>query len=392
MNQERNADEMSEHKQYLESHVQPIIKPLMLDLLKIKPTSVVAYINDWCKTKGSKIEKEIKGREGIWSANQLQSDDDDNDIMEDEESVANMGQDPKRKSSRKKMAISAEVDNTMDLTNFTAPVIPKTEDQVKQINETLKINFMFSSLEEKDRNVVVSAMAIKSYKVGDTVIKQGDDGAELFVVFSGTLKCSKALEDGKEIFLKQYQKGEVFGELSLMYNAPRSATIVAETESVLLSLDRDTFNFIVKGSSMKRRNMFEDFLSRIEILNDLDPNEIAKLCDCLQTESFHKGEEVLKQGDAGNKFYLIMEGSAEAVQTDEKGMQSVVFNFKDHDYFGELALLSGDVRKATVRATSDQLVLASLDSASFKRLFGPIEAILKRNSSKYQKYVGMNQH
>ena len=168
-----------------------------------------------------------------------------------------------------------------------------------------------------------------------------------------------------------------------MYNAPRAASIVAETNSVLFSLARDTFNFIVKGAAIKRRENFEKFLIKIDILADLNSNELAKLCDCLQTEKFKKGDEIIKQGEQGDRFYLIIEDSADAVQKHDKETEKVVFFFEQHHYFGELAFLNNDVRKATVRVTSDLMTVASLDKESFKRLLGPLEANLKRNSTKY---------
>ena len=76
----------------------------------------------------------------------------------------------------------------------------------------------------------------------------------LYVVESGELSCFK-LFPGKseETFLKKYQPGEAFGELALLYNAPRAATIIADTESVLWSLDRQTFNHIVKDAANRKR-------------------------------------------------------------------------------------------------------------------------------------------
>lgn len=61
---------------------------------------------------------------------------------------------------------------------------------------------------------------------------------------------------------------------------------------------------------------------------------------------------------------------------------------KQNDYFGELALLNDSPRAANIKATSEKLVLASIDRASFKRLLGPLEKILERNSERYKNYVG----
>jgi len=80
------------------------------------------------------------------------------------------------------------------------------------------------------------------------VILQGDDGDSLYVVETGTLECYKT-KDGAEIPLKEYQPGEAFGELALLYNAPRAASIRAKTAADLWALDRRTFNHVVKDSA-----------------------------------------------------------------------------------------------------------------------------------------------
>ncbi len=200
------------------------------------------------------------------------------------------------------------------------------------------------------------------------------------------MECTKKFEpEGKPTFLKNYSQGEVFGELSLMYNAPRAATIVAKEESVCFCLDRDTFNAIVKQAAIKNRQKYHDFLIKIDILSGLDSYEKDKICDCLKQEIFQKDQQVIKEGEVGNRFYLIMEGTAKAVKTD-KGVQNQVFEYKANDYFGELALLGDTNRQASIIATSDFLVVASLDLNSFKRLLGSIEPILMRQKDKYNKY------
>lgn len=81
---------------------------------------------------------------------------------------------------------------------------------------------MFSSLGDNERNIVIGAMEEKKFKPGDWVIKQGEDGNELYVVDIGELDCFKKFSDKEEPkYLKTYHPGESFGELALLYNSPR---------------------------------------------------------------------------------------------------------------------------------------------------------------------------
>ena len=181
-----------------------------------------------------------------------------------------------------------------------------------------------------------------------------------------------------------YQSGDVFGELALMYNAPRAASIKAKENSTLFSLDRDTFNAIVKRNAILNREKYNDFLNKVEILQTLNGYEKDKVADCLQQDRFEQGSVIIKEGEEGKRFYFIMEGQAEALKGSLE-QNNVVFEYKQNDYFGELALLGDNKRQATVRAKTD-LIVASLDTDAFKRLLGPIEPLLKRNREKYEKY------
>ena len=90
---------------------------------------------------------------------------------------------------------------------------------------------MFNALNPDELQIVLGAMQKVNKEPNEMVIKQGDDGDVLYVIESGTLSCYKEKEDGSQIPLKEYQPGEAFGELALLYNAPRAASISAKTKS-----------------------------------------------------------------------------------------------------------------------------------------------------------------
>jgi len=102
---------------------------------------------------------------------------------------------------------------------------------------------------------------------------------------------------------------------------------------------------------------------------------------------YTQGERIIKQGEEGDKFYMIEEGEGIAIQVDEMGCEKQVYEYHTNDYFGELALINDEKRKASIKVTSPQMIVAYLDKNSFKRLLGPMETILKRNADNYAKYM-----
>jgi cAMP-dependent protein kinase regulator len=79
----------------------------------------------------------------------------------------------------------------------------------------------------------------------------------LYVIDKGELDCFKDNSEGEKKLLKTYKPGEAFGELALLYNAPRAATIIANEDCTLFALDRQTFNHIVKDAASRKRDGYE---------------------------------------------------------------------------------------------------------------------------------------
>eukprot|EP01015_Nassula_variabilis_P011504 TRINITY_DN1933_c0_g1_i2.p2 TRINITY_DN1933_c0_g1~~TRINITY_DN1933_c0_g1_i2.p2 ORF type:complete len:255 (+),score=68.22 TRINITY_DN1933_c0_g1_i2:64-828(+) len=247
----------------------------------------------------------------------------------------------------------------------------------------------FSALDDKEQNIIIDAMEIKDFNAGDTIIKQGDDGNVLYIVDQGILDCyRKPSKDQEEKFIKKYEPGDVFGELALLYNAPRAATIKAQTKCKLLALDRATFSNIVKEASIKKREKYENFLQKVELLDTVDPYERSKIADAAQTLKIKSGDYVVRQGEKGDSFFFIEDGQAYATKVDSSGKSQTVYEYKEGDYFGELALLRDMPRAANIIAMTD-LNLIVLDRRAFKRLLGPLEDILKRNFARYEKYTNL---
>jgi len=175
------------------------------------------------------------------------------------------------------------------------------------------------------------------------------------------------------------QPGGSFGELALMYNAPRAATVMsAEGQCTLWSLDRITFRRILMDSTFQRRRLYESFLEEVPLLSSLTKYERSKIADALDPQKYPEGTTIIKEGDAGEAFYLLESGEAEAFK---EGTSNPVKAYKKGDYFGELALLNDAPRAASV-ISKTEVKVATLGKDGFQRLLGPVESIMRR--TKYE--------
>lgn len=276
---------------------------------------------------------------------------------------------PPVKSTGARSSVSAEAYGAFNKkTEKPAPVYEKTDDQKKRIKDVLGGSFLFMSIDDKDFDVLIGAVQEEKVEAKTRVINKGDDGDFMCIIESGTFDCYVVV-DGEEKCVKTCEPGDVFGELALMYNCPRAASVEATTEGTYWKLDRETFNNVVRDAAAKKREMHTEFLKKVPSLVKMTDYERSQVADALKEEKFEDGSIIVTEGEEGNKFYILAEGEATATKKDS----DEVMSYSAGDYFGELALLKDQPRAATV--TSKGCKVLSLDRKSFKRLLGSVEEL-----------------
>lgn len=283
--------------------------------------------------------------------------------------------------------------------------IPKTVAERTRLAKCLASNLMMKSLPETTRTALVDAMFERQVRAGEDVIVQGDAGDNFYVVETGAF--SILIAGRGEV--NQAGPGQSFGELALMYNQPRQATVRAVSDSVVWGLDGPTFRKVMIDIAYRRRMLHKDLLSKVKLFATLSPAEVARIAEALVPISYAAGETILQQGDLGQEFFIIAEGETSVTQgaggtgaeviTAEGGasvtqraggmgaevITTEVNRLGPGDYFGELALLTNAPRSATVTAlTAVQCLI--LSRSDFNRLMGPLVPYLERNSEHYKKY------
>ncbi|OIW31571.1 camp-dependent protein kinase regulatory subunit [Coniochaeta ligniaria NRRL 30616] len=267
--------------------------------------------------------------------------------------------------------------------SWTPPFHPKSPDQLERLKKAIEGNFLFSHLDEEQNSLILGALQEKLIPAKDIkVITQGDTGDYFYVVEKGKfdvyVNSTGSLQpgpDGMGVKVTTIDAGGSFGELALMYNSPRAATVIsAEPNCTLWAVDRTTFRRILMESTFARRRMYEGFLSEVPLLSSLTAWERSKIADALETQKFPSGSVIIREGEPGSSFFLLEEGEVEAYKS---GSETPVMHYKKGDFFGELALLNDAPRAASVVAKTDVKV-ATLDKPAFQRLLGPVEGIMRR--------------
>jgi cAMP-dependent protein kinase regulator len=301
---------------------------------------------------------------------------------------------PSNYNLNRRTSVSAEslTPTSASQDSWTPPLHPKTPEQLERLRRAVSNNFLIAHLAEEQASQVLDALQERHIpKAGIKVISQGDVGDYFYVVESGAfdifVNASGRLGpgvDGLGNRVATVGEGGSFGELALMYNAPRAATVVSTEPSMLWALDRVTFRRILMDAAFTRRRMYEGFLGEVPLLATLLPYERSKIADALEEVRFKAGATIIAEGEPGEDFFILESGTAEVYKNGEEGC---LMTYKKGDYFGELALLNDAPRAASVVAKTD-CTAAILGREPFSRLLGSLEGIMRRND--YSKHADVD--
>jgi F420-non-reducing hydrogenase small subunit len=236
------------------------------------------------------------------------------------------------------------------------------------------------------------------FEKGTVVFREGDLGELMYIIQSGGVEISQ-LQEGREVVLALLERGDFFGEMALVDQRPRSATVTTIQPTRLLPLSRSSFLERISQDPGVAFHLFKSLSRRVEqathLLRDkVEGDESLRLAlECRREEivseeslscsegsgpmatseedslptgyvvqvddlsidrerslTFEAGQTIFSEGDPGDALYIISEGSVEIFQ-DSAGGKCVLARLGSRDIFGEIALLTEGPRTATAVAT-----------------------------------------
>ncbi|NXA73647.1 KGP2 kinase, partial [Thryothorus ludovicianus] len=249
--------------------------------------------------------------------------------------------------------------------------VRKDSSEKKLITDALNKNQFLKRLEPHQTRDMVECMYERTFQQGSYVIRQGEPGNHIFVLKEGNLEVFQ-----QNKLLSSIPVWTAFGELAILYNCTRTASVKATTNVKTWALDREVFQNIMRVTAQTRQEQYRNFLRSVSLLKNLPEDKLTKIMDCLEVEYYDKGDYVIRQGEEGNTFFIIAKGKVIVTQsTTDHSQPQVIKNLHKGDYFGEKALISDDVRSANVIADEYNVECLVIDRETFNQTVGTYEEL-----------------
>ncbi|XP_076240893.1 cGMP-dependent protein kinase for [Calliopsis andreniformis] len=254
-------------------------------------------------------------------------------------------------------------------------VVDKSDRSRELIKAAILDNDFMKNLELTQIREIVDCMYPVTFSAGSTIIREGDVGSIVYVMEEGKVEVSR---DGK--YLSTLAPGKVLGELAILYNCKRTATITAATDCQLWAIDRQCFQTIMMRTGLSRQAEYTDFLKSVPIFKNLPEETLIKISDVLEETFYNNGDYIIRQGARGDTFFIISRGQVRVtIKQPDTPEDKYIRTLGKGDFFGEKALQGDDLRTANIIADDPEGVnCLVIDRETFNQLISSLDEIRTR--------------
>jgi cAMP-dependent protein kinase regulator len=215
---------------------------------------------------------------------------------------------------------------------------------------------LFSKLPDRELALIAEQSREVTYGPGERIVEEGAAGNTFCSIRRGSVEVIQGEASQRPRVVARLGVGDCFGETAMLTGGVRTAMVRAVTEAVIIELASEAFEKVVAtvgGVDFATVLRAANALGRSKLFRELPPERLSSLASRFVPRSVPAGTDVVKFGEAGHEFFLIARGQVDVLSADGVKLTQL----GDGDHFGEIALLRNVPRTATVRTTTDTLVL-----------------------------------
>lgn len=250
----------------------------------------------------------------------------------------------------------------------------KDDSSRQLIREAIQDNDFLQNLDNVQIREIVDCMYPVEFQKDSIIIREGEIGSIVYVLQEGKLEVTKSGH-----VLSTISPGKVFGELAILYNCTRTATVRALGPCRLWAIDRHVFQSIMMRTGIQRHKQHMEFLQSVPAFRGLTNDAVSNIADVLDEVHYDNGVYIIRQFARGDTFYIIAKGKVKVTKTDQDSNAETTIRILERgDFFGEKALQTEDVRSANIIAyDSEGVDCLVLEREAYNRLIRKLDVIHK---------------
>ncbi len=262
-----------------------------------------------------------------------------------------------------------------------------------QDSEILRRSSVLRFLSDEHFDAIEPLLQEEHYDFGDVIVKQGDPADSFYVLTTGRARAVKIKPDGEEIPLGVLKPGDAFGEAALADGGTRNATVRCSTALDVLRIDRDDFLQLVSQEpdlkqsieTTGRNRALQSFLYQFSNFGRLSTPVLRSMIEKFKPVSVQKADLIIREGDDAGPLFIIEKGRARAFTALNRREHNLAF-YREGDFFGELSILNGSPRTASVEAFTDCQLLSLEPGAvhALRHRFPEFDKLLGERLALYQ--------
>lgn len=252
---------------------------------------------------------------------------------------------------------------------YQAPQYPKSQDEEKTITRALSKAFPFKNMQKNNMKKLIAAFEPARVGAGTEFVTPGQEDDYFYVINHG-----KVVEeiDGEEV--REVGEGEALGDINLVHSTKnRMMSVRAKTDTDLFRVDQTTYRKILQTETAKEDRVKRKLLETIGLFQNVSDRNKRKLCGVMEAIDFKKGESVVTKEDYAKDFYIVKDGTVRCLDPDQASDKGRTVGAGG--FFGETALVTGDVYPVDVTASSDVTVYR-VSRKLFEKVLGPVRHVI----------------
>jgi cAMP-dependent protein kinase regulator len=224
---------------------------------------------------------------------------------------------------------------------------------------------LFSDFRKEELSRVIEKIRAKQYPRAATICKEGDSGNSIFIISHGKVGVFRQSGSGEKLFITELEAGDFFGEFGFFSDSRRQATVETAEETEVLEITKEDLEEIIREFpsvsevllKFYKERILDSLLATSALFRPLPIQERKSILGKFTMEVFPAGATVLEEGTPGDSLYIIKKGEVEVYTVDMQGADLKLAQLKEGDFFGEISLLKGQPRTASVRVLQEAELL-----------------------------------